>query len=341
MSRSVVMGPGSGEARRARFRRRAPLLASLATLMLGGCALHNGAFEAGGGRQGTATPHVLSPMLTLSGARLVTAADLTGTPRAGAAPFTAFIHPVAAAMLGNDLYIADAGAGRVFRFDLALNVMTVVQAAPAALGTRLAIGSDFSLYVLDRPRRRVLKLTRDGRLQVTFVDAANLGLPIAMALDDVRGQFLVADELYHHLVAFHPLGGAAQVIHLRGDDRNRVTSVGSVALARGEIHIADVLCRCVVVVGRDGAVRSTYGHQQLGQPGAIAIDRHERVFVADASDGGIKVFAAGRLVDNVPFAALGVREAGDLWVSESRLVVADGAGARVAIMRIAPPAPGG
>ena len=342
-SRRAAAGAVSGVARRARFRDRAPLLASLATLMLGACALQHGASDSKDRTQGVVTPHVLSPLLTLSGARLVSAADPTGTPlpRAGAAPLTPFIHPVAAATLGNDLYIADAGAGRVFRFDLALNVMTVVQSAPAAPGTRLAIGSDFSLYVLDRPRRRVLKLARDGRLQVSFVDASNLSLPVAMVLDDVRGQFLVADELYHHLVAFHPLGGAAHVVHLRGDGRDRVMGIAAIALAREAIHISDGLCRCIVVVARDGAVRSSYGHQQLGLPGAIAIDRYGRVFVADVSDSAVKVFSAGRLIDHVPLAALGLREASDLSVSESRLVVADGAGARVAILRIAPPAQGG
>ena len=336
MSR-VVSGTGST----ARFSRCAPLLAAFASLALAACAVQDRASGVGRDVGHAAASHVLSPLLALSGARLAPAADRTGTPlpRAGAAPLTPFVHPVAAAILGNDLYIADSGAGKVFRFDVTLDVMTVVQPAPAALGTRLAVGSDFSLYVLDPPRRRVLRLGRNGQLLATFADDLNLSRPIALAVDDARGQVWVADALYHHLVAFHPLGGAAQVIRLRGDDRNRVMSISAMALARDAIHISDALCRCVAVVTRDGVVRVTYGHHDIGQPGAIAIDRHQRVFVADVFDRSIKVFAGGRLVDTVPAAALGVREVSDLWVSESRLVIADGAGARVVVMRIALPRP--
>lgn len=319
-----------------------PPLAALASLTLAACVTQSSATRLDADAGPAAAPPVLSAFLTLAGAPLAAAADRTGTPLplSGAAPFTRFIHPIAAAMLGNDLYIADSGAGRVFRFDLTLNVMAAVPSAPAALGTRLAVGSDFSLYVLDQLGRRVLKFGRDGRLLATFADAFNLNRPIALVADGGRGQVIVADGLYHHLVAFHPLGGAAQVIPLLGDDRNRVMSINAIALVRDELHISDPLCRCVAVVARDGGVRATYGHREIVMPGAIAIDRRERVFVADVSDGSVKVFAAGRLIDDIPAAALGVREVSDLWVGESRLVVADGAGARVIVMQIASPRSG-
>lgn len=312
---------------------RLPLLVALM-----GSALVAGTVPAGAAQAGTDLARVLVPLLTLAGARLVPAADRTGTPLpfSGAAPFTPFIHPVAAAMSGNDVYIADSGAGRVLRFDLATNVMAAVHSAPVAPGIRFVVGSDFSLYVLDKPRSRVLKLGRNGELLATYSDSQNLVQPTAIAIDDARGEVLVADQLYRHIVAFHPLGGASRVIYPRGDERNRVLSITAIALGRDAIHISDPLCRCVAVIARDGAVRATYGHHEIGQPGAIAIDRHDRVFVADAFDRSVKVFAAGRLIDDVPALALGIREISDLTVYESRLVIADGAGARVAVLRIAP-----
>ena len=341
--RHVMMRAVYGTVRTARLRRCVPsLAAALASLALAACVVQTGATRVGGEAGRAAPTHVLSPLLTLTGARLAPAVNPTGTPLpgSGAAPFTPFIHPVAVATRGNDLYIADAGAGKVFRFDLALSVMAVVQPAPAALGTRLAAGSDFSLYVLDQPRRRVLKLGRNGQLLATYADARDLAQPVALVVDDVRGEVLVADQLYRQLVAFHPLGGAAHVIFLRGDDRNRVMNITAIGLARDAIHISDALCRCIAVVGRDGVVHATYGHHEIGQPGTIAIDRHERAFVADVFDHSVKVFAAGRLIDTVPAVALGLREVSDLWVNESRLVVADGAGARVAVVQIAPPRQG-
>ncbi len=320
----------------------APLLAAFGGFALTACAVPDRVIGPDIEARRGAASRLISPLFALPGARLVPATDRAGTPlpRAGAAPFTSFIHPIAAAARGNDLYIADSGAGKIFRFDLALSVMTEVPSAPAALGARLAVGSDFSLYVLDQSRRRVLKLGRDGRVLAIFADALNLSRPIALAVDEPRGLVYVADELYRHLVAFHPLGAAGQVIHLRGDDRNRVMSIAAMAIAPDAIHVSDASCRCVAVVARDGSVRATYGHQEIGQPGAIAIDRHGRVFVADVFDGSVKVFAAGRLIDHVPAAVLGVREVSDLSVSEYRLLVADGAGARVAVMRIARPRDG-
>lgn len=331
---SVVQGP----ARVAQLRRCVQVLAALASLMFAACVIQPTAARGTGEPKRAALPRLLSPMLTLTGARVAPAVDRTGTPLpfSGAAPFAFFVHPVAAGASGNDLYIADAGAGKVFRFDFTLNVMAPVQIAAAGLGTKLAVGSDFSLYVLDQSRRRVLRFGRNGQLLAQYADALNLSRPIAVAVDDTRGLVFVADGLYHHLVAFHPLGGAARVVHLRGDDRNRVMSITAMALAQDAIHISDALCRCIAVVARDGAVRATYGHHQIGQPGAIAIDRHERVFVADVFNNSVKVFAAGRLIDDVSAAALGLLEVGDLSVSEYRLVVTDGAGARVAVLRIAP-----
>jgi hypothetical protein len=312
-----------------------------AGLALAACVPQQHSTGSGEATGRTAVSGILSPQFVLSGARLAPAVDRTGTalPRAGVAPVTPFIHPVAAGALGNDLYIADSGAGRVFRFDLTLDAMAVVQAAPAALGTRLAVGADFSLYLLDQPRRRVLRLSRSGQLLATFADDVNLNRPIAFAVDDARGQVWVADALYRHLVVFHPLGGAAQVIPLRGDERNRVLSITAMALGRDAIHISDAACRCVAVIARDGAVRATYGHHQIGQPGAIAIDRYQRAFVADVFDHSVKVFASGRLIESVPAGVLGVRQVSDLSVNDLRLMVADGAGARVSIMRIAQPRP--
>lgn len=300
------------------------------------------AFHAGATQPGSTAIQVLHPSLTLSGARLAPAVDRTGTalPFTGAAPFSAFIHPVAAAMRGNDLYIADSGAGRVLRFDLASDVMVAVPRAPVASGIRLVVGADYSLHVLDQARRRVLKLGRNGELLATYSEARDLVQPIALVVDDVRGEVIIADQLYRHFVVFHPLGGAARVIYPKGDDRNRVMSISAIALGKDAIHVSDPLCRCIAVVARDGAVRATYGHQELGQPGAIAIDRHERVFVADAFSQSVKLFVSGRLMGDISAAILGVREVADLSTNESHLVVTDGIGARVAVMRIAPPSPG-
>ena len=331
-----------GVSRSAPWRKAAALAVAALSSAILGCAQAPG----GGSVKDRPAPAAAAPVLrvlaTVSAARLAPALSGTGvpSPRAGTAPLTHLVHPVAGAQRGNDLYIADAGAGRVFRLEVTLDLMAAVPQAPAAPGTRLAVGADFSLYVLDPPRRRVLKLARNGQALAVYADSANLSKPVAFAVDDARGEVWLADGLYHHLVVFHPLGGATGVVALRGDERNRVTSVTAMALAPDAIHIADASCRCVAVAGYDGVVRLTYGHGELAQPGAIAIDHYRRVFVADLFDSSVKVFASGRLLQSIPAAALGLRQVTDLALDESRLVIADGVGARVVLVQIAPPGRG-
>jgi hypothetical protein len=92
------------------------------------------------------------------------------------------------------------------------------------------------------------------------------------------------------------------------------------------------------VVDRDGTVRDTYGHQDLAQPGAIAVDRFDRVYVADVFDRSIKMFSGGRMIASIPASEVGALEVSDLSINESNLLLADGAGARVIVLRIVPPA---
>lgn len=328
--------PSSGTRRSAQCACGAITAAALA--VLAACATQDTPVRDGGTRAPPAQ-RMLTPLQVLTSAPLAPAVDRTGTPliRSHVAPLTSFIHPGAVAAMGNDFYIADSGARRLYRLDLALAAMAVVQVAPVTFATRIAVGYDFSLYVLDPPHRRVLRLSRDGRLLATYADSANLARPVAVAVDDTRGEVVVADQVFNHLVAFHPLGRASQVLHLRGDERNRVMSIAAFALSRDAIFISDPLCRCVVAAARDGRVHASFGHGDIGQPGAIAVDPHERVFVADVFHNSVKVYAAERLVHETRGGALGIVHVTDLTVNEDRLIIADGAGARVAVLRIAPP----
>ena len=58
----------------------------------------------------------------------------------------------------------------------------------------------------------MLHYARSGQLPGSFSDDLNLGCPVDVALDETRGRMLVADAMYNHLAAFHPLGRASYVI---------------------------------------------------------------------------------------------------------------------------------
>ena len=64
---------------------------------------------------------VLAPWQVITGGRLATQVDANGFPVQGTLQgFTTLIHPAALAVRGTDLYIADSGARKVYRFDSTL-----------------------------------------------------------------------------------------------------------------------------------------------------------------------------------------------------------------------------
>lgn len=311
-----------------------PALAWMA-FALPGCA-GNVPGGAPGSSHAGAADELVAPWLTIDGARLAAAPDATGTPSLQVAPlvFQRFLHPAAAAVYGNDIYIVDSGAGVTYRFDITMNAMAPVKGVPAHPTTRVLVGADQSLFVLDARNRRVVRYARNGALLTIYVDNLNLARPVDIAFDEARNVLLVADGVYNHLVAFHPLGRASYAVPLRGTERDRVHSVGSVAVGADAWYVSDPACRCIVRAAPDGAVLDTFGHQQIGMPGALAVDRHRRVYVADRLDNSLKVFADGKLVRTLPAGSLGVTQLSDLRLAGESLVIADGLGLRVVALRL-------
>jgi hypothetical protein len=317
-----------------------------AVMLIAGCAtapreappsLRGGAADV----QAGVTPALaLSPWLSISGARLVAATDRTGTPSpaAGALGFTRFTRPIAIAARGGDLVILDAGAGVAYRHDAALNMMSALRGIPVHPGTQLALGADYSLYVIDQPGRRVLRVARNGQVVTTYSDAANLQRPVDVAVDDARGLVIVADGGYNQLLAFHALGGAATILHVRGAaGAGGMQAVGHLALGRDAIYVTDPLCRCVARVGYNGGVLNLFGQNDIGNPGPLAVDRYQRVFVIDQFEQVLKVFLQGKLIDTLPARRLGVQQLDDVWIDDNVLYVVDGVGARVEALRMSVP----
>lgn len=288
----------------------------------------------------SAAARLLTPTMSLSGAQLSSGIDPTGTPsvRSGITAFQRFVHPASAAGRDPDTYIADIGSGAVYRFDSRFNVMTALPGIRAQTGIQLHVARDLSLYVVDPPRRRVLHYARSGQLLATFSDNLNLGRPVDVAVDEARGRVLVADGMYNHLVAFHPLGRASYVIHLRTGAGERVFGIAGIATGAEGIFLSDPLCGCIAHATLDGAVLGTFGEHDINQPGPIAVDRDQRVFVVDAFDGSLKVFFRGELIHDLRSDELGLLKLNDVWVSDGAIILSDGTGAAVKIMRLAPPA---
>jgi len=304
-------------------------------ILAGACAAGNAENEtAAAAGDGAA---LLSPMQSLPGARLATALDPNGTPSLAARleSFQRFVYPAAVAGRDSDIYIADVGRGAVYRYDRTLDVMAALPGIRARTGIQLYVGGDLSLYVLDPPGRRVLHYARSGQLLASFSDDVNLGRPVDVAVDEARGRVLVADGMYNQLIAFHPLGQASYVISLR-NAREGALAIAAMAVGAQGIFLSDPLCRCVVQVSRDGVVLGTFGELELNQPGPIAVDLYGRVLVVDRFDSSLKVYLGGQLIEDLPATELGLRRIDDIWIDGARVILSDGSGAGVKLMRLAP-----
>ncbi len=277
---------------------------------------------------------LLVPWRSLSGGRL------EGAMVPGVGRYIPFARPVAVSARGNDIYIADGGRRRIYRFDRALQTLSVFY-HPIPSAVALYAAFDRSVYVAEPSAGRVLQIGPDGTLLHTFSNAANLARPVAVAVDEVRGRVLIADGLYNHILIFNHLGGLTGVIVPRDSASHRLRGIRAMSLGPdGLLYVVDGLKRRVVVVGPNGSYRYSFGEGRMVDPVAIAVDRYRRAFVADAFNNTIEVYAQGREVAVFGGTGLGLghfTQITGLCLDENKLYVTDGGRGDVQILQVAPP----
>ena len=102
------------------------------------------------------TNELLTPQQTITGGQLAAAVDANGFPLPGSlGGFTQLVYPVALATRNTDLYIADSGSRRIYKFDLSTQILSVVPDEIARPWTQIQVGADRSLFVLDKIRANI------------------------------------------------------------------------------------------------------------------------------------------------------------------------------------------
>lgn len=263
---------------------------------------------------------LLAPWRTVIGGFLAPPTPAFGLPaKPGGGAFVKWIAPGAIALRGNDLLVADLAAGRLWRADLGLQTMSAIAGAPVGPGTALALGPDLSAWVLDAPARQLLRFARDGRLLQTL--RSGTPSPGAFALADGGATLLVADTGLAQWSELRSIGAVATSV-LPRDGERRITGSDAIAAGRDAVWVLDRLAARVHRVARDGRVLASLGEGVLKQPVALAVDRHDRGFVADAQGPALHVLNTAEpatLADE----ALRVQQIGGLAVDERTLAVAD------------------
>jgi len=287
-----------------------------------------------------ATP-LLTPVLKLdkaiAGARIGAATDMLAPPQRKPefAGYLAWQSPAAIGGRGTYFFVFDSGHQQIFRYDLAQQTMAVFAPYPAPKVTGLAVAADLSVYVADTGTQKITHFSRDGKPLQTFGNPREMARPVAVAVDEVSGQVLVADELYSQVVVFNSLGLMLSIIK-----PDELRSLAAMARGPDGLYLVDRLERKIVVVGKDGKAHTVFGEEFLKDPAAIAVDRFNRVFVADNFDHTIKVFVDEELA--VTFGGSGTspglfNRIGGLWLEQNTLYVADSLNGRVQSFQVAPP----
>lgn len=307
-------------------------------LLLPGCAGTAGA-------EGAAPAAPAEPLRwrTLSGGYLV--GETPGLPPgAPSGLFVRFASPLALALRGTELLVADGPGTRLWRTDTAGTTLTAVAGAPVVPGLALVLGPDLSAWVLDPASRQVLRFARDGRLLQTHRIGLEQAMPAALALADGGATLLVADGPGAQWSEQRsPAAPWRSVAPRRGTGHGAARIRGTDALAPGArgLWVLDRLAGAVHEVTREGQVLQSLGEGELQRPLALAVDRHDRVYVHDAQDRSVLRLRRGQPAERWVASALGVREIGPLAIDGLTLAVADRLSGAVVLHALQPPAPGG
>ncbi|MDH4061392.1 MAG: hypothetical protein OEU94_11330, partial [Aquincola sp.] len=300
---------------------------------------------AGCAGQTAATAAEAAPRGPLTSWRVVTGGFLTPPPqpgqllRPGTGVFIKLVAPMAIALRGPDLLVADAGQGRLWRIDPAFNHASGIAGVPVTPSTALALGFDLSAWVLDAGARQVLRFARDGRLLQTFrVDTA-LPSPAALALADGGATLLVADGMGAQWSEQRSASGAGVLVAPKvadGGAGRRVSGVDAITLAGDDLIVLDRLAAVVHRVARDGRVLATLGRGELVQPSALAADREGRIFVVDNAQRTLVVLREGAATHRFEAATLGLQRIGGIALDERVLALSDPLLGQVALFLVAP-----
>ncbi|OHC70576.1 MAG: hypothetical protein A3H93_13325 [Rhodocyclales bacterium RIFCSPLOWO2_02_FULL_63_24] len=268
---------------------------------------------------------ILEPLFSIAGARLVTRVDIAGGSTADAiGAYVPLVFPVAVAASFNDIYIADAGTSRLYRYDRTLDAMAVMPVANISRATKLQVGPDGSIYVLDPFASEIRRYARSGKQLPAVRPRQATSRYDNFTVDSLTGKGYAVDSAHLVIDEIQPLGQFAI-------DFMRLDEAGPIATDGRGLFVASTRCGCVVewIQGRQGR---RFGSGKLRQPLSLGVDG-PNVFVLDGFDRSIAlVHEEG--IEAMSAAALGMVTPESLAATGGMILIADGAGHRVSAFRV-------
>lgn len=300
-------------------------MALVALAVAGGCAGTMKALSDDGPGPAPTSAHDGRPRSIVGGFVVPALATPSQPTRSTGSVYVRWRAPSALALKGQDLVIVDPGHQRTWRMDAFAGTVTGIAGAPSDSLARVALAPDLSMWVLDGRASRLLRFARDGRLLQTAALSTPLQPAARFAVAQDGSTVLVPAAAPSHWIEVHALSGRVEERSLRSPDGVRLDArVDAVAMVGARVFLLDRSSARVHVSTRDGILTSRVGAGVLRQPFALGADRHGQLYVADAFDASIKVFAVGgALMRTLTRDQLGVTTLTDMAVDDDAMVVCD------------------
>jgi len=251
------------------------------------------------------------------------------------------ISPAAVAAQSVDVFIADTGHKKIFKYDRATQTIETFAEVPE-MGDKVSLHVDrgLSVYLVNQVTATTTQFDIDGRVLKVFENAAELPQPVAVTVDDKQAEIFITDQLRAHVLVFNRGGVINRVINAPKSGEGKIQSINAMTFAKNQLYLVDRAAHQVYAMSPTGKLRYAFGAEELVAPGAITVDAENRVFIADSSNNTIKVYRGGEFETELHGAEDGsVSEfqlISGLWANNDLLYVADAASASVKIFKVLP-----
>jgi hypothetical protein len=264
---------------------------------------------------------------SISGGRLTNRIDPTGMPMPGGNETQLpFMFPVAVVASLGALFVADAGYGKLFRYQQVGGLIAAVPGIRINANSRVRVGPSGEIYVLDGTLGNIRRYSLLGQPVSLLQSRLPMSHYADFDVDPRSGRVFASDALTLLLDQIEPVGQVAMAY-------SQASSAGPLALDGGVLYTADLRCRCVNE-WRDRRIYRELAKGLIDQPKALVASGGE-IYVLDGADRSISRVSDGGLEKLLPM-ALGLVAPEQFSVSDGMMYVADGVGRTVAAFRIRP-----